>query len=117
MVVEIKDKNLYYVGGVVRDEILGIQSFDTDFCYEGNAIEFAKREGFKIIRENFKTTFKELFKGGSADLKLTDPDNVLETELVKRIFADIGEGYIHSSDEQATKKIKEDILKLKQYNL
>lgn len=52
MVIEIKDKNLYYVGGVVRDEILGIQSFDTDFCYEGNAIEFAKREGFKIIREN-----------------------------------------------------------------
>lgn len=52
MVVKIKDKNLYYVGGVVRDEILGLQSFDTDFCYEGNAIEFAKRECFQIIREN-----------------------------------------------------------------
>jgi len=36
---------------------------------------------FKVIKENFITTFKELFKGGSADLKLTDPDNVLETGI------------------------------------
>ena len=36
---------------------------------------------FKIIRENFTTTFKELFKGGTADLKLTDPNNVLETGI------------------------------------
>lgn len=40
---KLKDKNLYYVGGVVRDEILGIQSFDTDYCYEGKAIEYALR--------------------------------------------------------------------------
>lgn len=39
---KLQDKNLYYVGGIVRDEILGIPSFDTDFCYEGNAIEYAK---------------------------------------------------------------------------
>jgi len=36
---------------------------------------------FKVIKENFITTFKELFKGGNADLKLTDPDNVLETGI------------------------------------
>ena len=48
----LKDKNLYYVGGVVRDEILGAQNFDTDFCYEGNAIEFACKSGLKIIKEN-----------------------------------------------------------------
>lgn len=41
--------------------------------------EFEKT--FKIIRENFKVTFKELFKGGSADLKLTDPSNLLETGI------------------------------------
>ncbi len=46
----LKDKNLYYVGGVVRDEILGTASFDTDFCYEGNAIEFA--QGLNIIKTN-----------------------------------------------------------------
>ncbi len=34
---------------------------------------------FRLIRDNFKTTFKELFKGGSADLKLTDSSNLLET--------------------------------------
>ncbi len=48
----LKDKNLYYVGGVVRDEILGTQSFDTDFCYEGNAIEYARKSGLNIIKEN-----------------------------------------------------------------
>lgn len=50
MVVEIKDKDLYFVGGVVRDEILNKPSFDTDFCYEGNAIEFSKR--FEVIKTN-----------------------------------------------------------------
>lgn len=50
--MELKDKNLYYVGGVVRDEILGLPSFDIDFCYEGNAIEFAKNSGLNIIKEN-----------------------------------------------------------------
>ena len=38
-------------------------------------------ESFKVIKENFKTTFKELFKGGDADLKLTDPANILETGI------------------------------------
>ncbi len=33
---------LYYVGGVVRDELLGFESLDTDLVYEGNAIEFAE---------------------------------------------------------------------------
>ncbi len=36
---------------------------------------------FKIIKDNFTTTFKELFKGGTADLKLTDPNNILETGI------------------------------------
>lgn len=34
---------------------------------------------FKVINEHFKETFKELFKGGNAGLKLTDPNNLLET--------------------------------------
>ena len=46
----IKDKNLYYVGGVVRDEILGTPSLDIDLCYEGNAINFAK--DLDIIKTN-----------------------------------------------------------------
>ena len=34
---------------------------------------------FKTINENFETTFRELFKGGTATLKLTEPNNLLET--------------------------------------
>ena len=48
----LKDKNLYYVGGVVRDEILGFQSLDEDFCFEGNAIEFAQKNGLNVIKTN-----------------------------------------------------------------
>ena len=36
---------------------------------------------FKVINENFKETFKELFKGGRAELRLSDPNNVLETGI------------------------------------
>ena len=40
-IVNIKDTShkLYYVGGVVRDELLGKPSLDVDIVYEGNAIE------------------------------------------------------------------------------
>ena len=41
--------------------------------------EFSKV--FKIINEKFGETFKELFKGGHAELKLTDPNNMLETGI------------------------------------
>lgn len=34
---------------------------------------------FKTIQDNFSKTFKELFRGGYAELKLTEPDNILET--------------------------------------
>lgn len=36
---------------------------------------------FKTIEEEFKKVFKDLFKGGSAELKLTDPINILETGI------------------------------------
>jgi len=49
---ELRDKNLYYVGGVVRDEILNLPSFDTDYCFEGDAIDFAKKMKLEIIKEN-----------------------------------------------------------------
>ena len=39
--------------------------------------EFAKT--FEQVRVEFQQVFKELFKGGTADLKLTDPDNILTT--------------------------------------
>lgn len=36
---------------------------------------------FKNINDNFAITFKELFRGGHANLKLTDPSNILETGI------------------------------------
>ena len=39
------------------------------------------KQNFNIINDHFKETFKELFKGGSAELKLTDPNNILETGI------------------------------------
>lgn len=39
------------------------------------------KETFKIVRENFKLVFKQLFKGGTADLVYTDPKNILETGI------------------------------------
>ncbi len=38
-------------------------------------------DGFAKINENFTKTFKELFGGGSAELKLTEPNNVLESGI------------------------------------
>lgn len=34
---------------------------------------------FKLIEIEFKNVFKELFSGGTAELRLTNPDNILET--------------------------------------
>ena len=38
-------------------------------------------EGFKKISDNFSKTFAELFGGGSANLSLSDPDNILESGI------------------------------------
>ena len=39
------------------------------------------KDTFKLINDNFQITFKELFKGGHAELKLTEPNNILETGI------------------------------------
>lgn len=52
-IINLQDKNLYYIGGVVRDEILNIECFDIDITYVGNAIEFAKTiPNAKIVQIN-----------------------------------------------------------------
>lgn len=38
-------------------------------------------DSFNLINENFNAVFSELFGGGSAELSLTDPDNVLESGI------------------------------------
>ena len=52
-IVSLQDKNLYYIGGVVRDELLGKESFDIDVTYVGNAVEYAKTiENAEILQIN-----------------------------------------------------------------
>lgn len=42
---------MFYIGGVVRDELLGRKSFDVDITYVGNAIEYCSKFG-EVIQEN-----------------------------------------------------------------
>ncbi len=39
------------------------------------------KETFETVKEEFKNVFRELFKGGKAELILTEPDNLLETGI------------------------------------
>lgn len=50
---KLKDKSdkLFYIGGIVRDELLNRQSFDIDITYVGNALDYCKNFG-EIIRKN-----------------------------------------------------------------
>ncbi len=50
-IINIYDKSLYYIGGVVRDKLLGKESFDIDITYIGNAIDYCSKFG-RVIREN-----------------------------------------------------------------
>jgi chromosome segregation protein len=43
------------------------------------SVTFSK--SFQIINQNFKEIFVELFGGGKAELRLTDPENVLESGI------------------------------------
>ena len=38
-------------------------------------------ETFKLIKDEFKLVFRDLFNGGDADLRLTNPENILETGI------------------------------------
>lgn len=52
-IIKIYDNSdkLYYIGGVVRDKLLGVKSFDVDITFEGNAIEHCSQFG-EVIQEN-----------------------------------------------------------------
>jgi len=97
------DKNLYYVGGIVRDSFLGIKSLDTDLCFQGNAIDFAT-ENFKQyivkINQSFGTV-KIIINGNEVDIASTREESyprpghlpvihnigcILERDLFRRDF-------------------------------
>lgn len=93
----IKDLGMINLGAIEefervneRYEFLHHQKEDLDKAIE-TLLEIIKemdqvmitsfKDTFETIRNHFKETFRELFKGGNADLKLTDPNNLLETGI------------------------------------
>ncbi len=52
-IINIKDNSnkLFFIGGVVRDGLLGRESFDIDITYVGNAIEYCSKFG-EVVRVN-----------------------------------------------------------------
>ncbi len=66
----LKDRNLFYVGGVVRDEILGVSSLDIDYTFQGNAIEFAKELNVIKVNKDFGTV-RVFFDGKEIDIAST----------------------------------------------
>lgn len=52
-IIKINDNSnkLFYIGGVVRDELLGRESFDVDITYVGNAIEYCSKFG-EVVQVN-----------------------------------------------------------------
>lgn len=70
--MELKDKKLYYVGGVVRDVLLHSPSVDIDYCYEGNALEFARGHSMEILRSNARFgTVRVNYNGKEIDIAST----------------------------------------------
>lgn len=70
--IALKDKNLYYIGGVVRDEILGLESFDIDLTYQGDAINFSKQLEYECIQVNEPFgTVRMLIDGEEVDIAST----------------------------------------------
>ena len=63
-----------------KEDLLGAESTLLEIMNEMDDVmveEFSNT--FEKIREEFKNVFKELFGGGTADLKLTNPDDLLTT--------------------------------------
>ena len=88
---KLKDKNLYYIGGVVRDEILGRACFDIDLTYIGNAIEYCKThypDNCIKINEPFGTV-RLLFDGEEMDIASTRDEVYDEKGHLPRVY-DIG---------------------------
>ena len=65
-----------------REDLLGAEDTLLQIM---NEMDDVMKEEFQLtyekIRVEFQKVFKELFTGGTADLKLTDPNNILETGI------------------------------------
>ena len=77
---EIKQRYDYMAGQIADLEAARADLVDVISKLEGE-MKTAFVDSFQQINENFNRVFGELFGGGSAELSLTDPDNVLESGI------------------------------------
>lgn len=80
---------LFYVGGVVRDELLGVESLDVDFVYEGNAIEDCQKFGDVLqVNPDFGTVRLKI-QGEKVDFASTRQERYERKGHLPQVF-DIG---------------------------
>ncbi len=77
---EVKARYDYMEGQIKDLEASKADLLDIIEKLEGE-MKTAFIDSFNQINENFNKTFSELFGGGSAELSLSDPDNVLESGI------------------------------------
>ena len=77
---EVKSRYDYMAGQIKDLEASRDDLLDIIGKLEGE-METSFMESFNKINENFNRTFSELFGGGSAEITLADPDNVLESGI------------------------------------
>ena len=80
--------HLYYVGGCLRDEIIGIPSFDVDYCFEGNAIEEFTSDKYDVVKVNpsFGTVRIRLEDVGEIDIASTREENYPRKGHLPEVF-------------------------------
>ena len=65
-----------------KDDLIRAQDMLLDIIKQMDDVMKDKfAETFKKVQEEFKKTFRTLFGGGEAELKLTEPGNILETGI------------------------------------
>ena len=65
-----------------KNDLVNAENTLYDIIKEMDSIMKSKlSEAFEEVRKEFKIVYKELFKGGRAELTLTNPDNILETGI------------------------------------
>ncbi len=77
---EVKER-YDYMEGQIKDLSVAKDDLQSIISQLESEMETAFVDSFNQINENFNKTFSELFGGGSAEISLTDPDNVLESGI------------------------------------
>lgn len=77
-----KQKERYDFLTTQKNDLINAENTLYDIIKEMDSIMKERfLDTFNKVKEEFKVVYRELFKGGKAELSLTDPDNLLETGI------------------------------------